>query len=189
MEIKNCKTCIHKNVCGLKEKYNQYVNEMKVMKEKYPEMGFTTDCPSWRFENEIGVNKCNTCKYKKQAQDDMWFSLVRDGERIKNARLIRCTSDKPWKEEFNNGEKYTLARKDIPKYVCIPSTPARKIEDIKKEEEENKDEPSKETARGKRAESPIHYFDYENNWDDMQDFINEERTLVTSVVRWITLIN
>lgn len=157
--LKNCQNCIHKKVCGLKEKYNQYVNEMKVMKEKYPEMGFTTDCPSWRFENEVGVNKCNTCKYKKQVQDDRWNPLVHDGERIKNAKIFKTEDIKdremikePYtvtyinredtKEEIDNnmwmqGEKYTLDRKDKPKYVCIPSTPARNIEDIKKEEDEN----------------------------------------------------
>ena len=228
--IKNCQNCIHKNVCGLKEKYSQYINEMKFMKEKYPEMGFTTDCPSWMcetiinneqcdnfkneelflkmkevyekqieklkrdndkmtdiidkkkssqitFENEVGINKCDTCKYKKQAQNDIWNPLVRDGERIKNAKIFKSedvkdkgTIKEPYEVTYINSED---TKEEVDKKL-------KEILGLEKGEtkgnitlnndgtvtfnnsSEIKTIPSNENNRGKRAER-IGYLNLNNN--------------------------
>lgn len=187
--IKNCQNCVHKNVCGLKEKYNQYVNEMKTMKEKYPEMGFTTDCPSWRFENEVGINKCDTCKYKKQAQDDIWNSLVRDGERVKAEDIKdKGTIKEPYTVTYINREdtKEEIDKK-LKEILGLDKGESKGNITLNNDgtvtfnnSSEIKTIPSNENNRGKRAER-IGYLNLNNNnFQDNKELLDIIMSLLLS---------
>lgn len=125
----NCRNCIHKRVeCGLRKKYTEYIQEMEKMMNKYPEMGYTLDCPSWIDEDIINI--------KNKSEINGWFKT---GE----------GKSEPLAIKFNNGSEIKTISSDS-------------------------------NTRGKRAEMPIHYFDYEKITDKYEDLLNE---VITDIIK------
>lgn len=69
--VKDCKSCIHSRVCKLKDKYEQYQNEMLGLIAKWGKdnpFGFSTDCPEYHIALHTGITRDT----KPKSDLDIW---------------------------------------------------------------------------------------------------------------------
>ena len=110
----NCKECIHDRVCGLKEKYDQYIKEFNELNKKWDLFKPNPNCPEFTDKNLLRVNQ----------KQDNWFNSKPLQNVTKTTYDAKAEEDKQnvdkvdsdLRQSIKNAEKsyYKNRNKDMP---------------------------------------------------------------------------